>query len=57
MKNEIKKLALDPEYPQATRPLPKAHAAPSRACCTPYPYGCLRRICRRPATGTPSVES
>jgi hypothetical protein len=56
MNNEIKNLALDAEYPQATRPVPQAHAALSRACCALYPYGCLRRICRRPATAAPSLE-
>jgi hypothetical protein len=57
MKNEIKNLALHAEYPQATRRVPKAYAVPSLPCYKPHPYGCFRRMCRRPATGTPSVES
>jgi hypothetical protein len=57
MKNEIKNLALHAEYSQATRRVPKAYAVPSLPCYTPHPYGCFRRMCRRPATGTPSVES
>jgi hypothetical protein len=57
MKNETKNLALDAEYPQATQWVPEAHAESSHACCTPYPYDSLRRICRRLALAAPSVES